>query len=148
MIGLFLQVRVGQHTKLFKILKIRTYNEIGQCSKFGGFLRKFKLDELSQLINVLKGDMSFVGPRPDIPGFADILIGEDRVVLSVKPGITGPAALRFRNEEKLLKEQINPEKYNLEVIWPEKVAINKEYIENYHIFKDVTYMIKTVFNVF
>ena len=147
-VGLFLQERVGENAKVFKILKVRKFNVNGQCSGFGKFLRKHKLDELPQLINVLKGEMSFVGPRPDIPKFTDTLKGEDRIILSVKPGITGPATLKFFNEEDLLKNKLNPEKYNREDNRQKKNAINKEYIENYHIFKDLKYMIKTVINVF
>lgn len=148
MSGFFSQDRVGLNAKLFKILKIRTLDRDGECSKFGRFLRKYKFDELPQLINVLKNDMSFVGPRPDLLGFADRLTEEDRIILTVKPGITGPATLKFLNEEELLRNKSNPEEYNREVIWPEKIAINKEYIENYHIFMDIKYMIKTVVNVF
>uniref|UniRef100_UPI0025BFCAE4 sugar transferase n=1 Tax=Aquisalimonas sp. TaxID=1872621 RepID=UPI0025BFCAE4 len=86
------------------------------------------LDELPQLINVLKGDMSFVGPRPDVPAFADTLAGEDRIILSVRPGITGPATLKYRDEETLLAEADDPEAYNSEVIYPDKVRINREYV--------------------
>jgi lipopolysaccharide/colanic/teichoic acid biosynthesis glycosyltransferase len=96
----------------------------------GEVLRKYKLDELPELWNVLKGDMSFVGPRPDVPGYADKLQGEDAIVLSLKPGITGAASLKYRNEEELLALQDNPQDYNDYIIFPDKVRINKEYI--YH----------------
>ena len=111
---------------------------------FGRFWRKTKLDELPQLINIVKGDMSFVGPRPDVPGFADKLSGDDLVVLSIRPGITGPATIKYRNEEDLLAAQNNPEKFNQEVIFPDKVKINKDYVENYHFFKDLYYIYKTI----
>ena len=110
---------------------------------FGKFLRKFSLDELPQLISIFKGDMSFVGPRPDVPGFADQLTGEDRIILTIKPGITGPASIYFKNEEELLQKQDNPESYNQNVIWPKKIEINKEYIYNYSLLRDIGYIIKT-----
>jgi lipopolysaccharide/colanic/teichoic acid biosynthesis glycosyltransferase len=147
-VGVFFQNRVGEKGKIFKIFKIKTINNKGDCSKFGNAFRKSKLDELPQLINVLRGDMSFVGPRPDIPGFADKLIGVDKVILSVKPGITGPASLKFRNEGEILKNQRNPEKYNREVIWPEKILINKRYVNNYHFFEDLKFLLKTIFHVY
>jgi lipopolysaccharide/colanic/teichoic acid biosynthesis glycosyltransferase len=90
--------------------------------------------------------MSFVGPRPDVPGFADKLQGKDRLILSIRPGITGLASLAFRNEEELLAQQQNPEQYNLEVIWPEKVRINKEYIRNYSLWLDIKIIWKTLFS--
>lgn len=151
--GLFTQVRVGKNGKLFKIYKIRSMVGIQENSvtttshritKFGGFLRQYKLDELPQLINILKGEMSFVGPRPDIIGYADELVGEDRIILSVKPGITGPAQLKYRNEEELLSLQSNPIWYNDNVIWPDKVLINKDYVNNWSFKKDLYYIFKTI----
>ncbi|MEO1923881.1 MAG: sugar transferase, partial [Nautiliaceae bacterium] len=152
--GFFLQKRVGQNGKLFTIIKIKTmYPNKGstvttandnRITKSGRFFRKYKIDELPQLINVLKGDMSFVGPRPDVPGYADRLEGDDRIILSVKPGITGPATLKYKNEEEILAEVDDPVKYNNEVIWPDKVKINKEYIKNWSLKKDIEYIIKTV----
>ncbi len=152
--GFFLQKRVGQNGKLFTIIKIKTmYPNKGstvttandnRITNSGRFFRKYKIDELPQLINVLKGDMSFVGPRPDVPGYADKLKGEDRIILSVKPGITGPATLKYKNEEQILAEVDDPVKYNNEVIWPDKVKINKEYIKNWSLKKDIEYIIKTV----
>lgn len=143
--GIFKQKRIGENASFFLIFKIKTITSKGKITHFGKFLRKTKLDELPQLYNILKADMSFVGPRPDIPGYADKLIGEDRIILSVKPGITGPASIYFRNEEELLKKQKNPKKYNDEVIWPKKVIMNKEYVKKYSFFRDITYLIKTVF---
>jgi len=119
-------------------------NNNPNITSFGRFLRKTKLDELPQLWNVLIGNMSLVGPRPDVPGFADQLKGEDRIILSIRPGITGPASLAFKNEEGLLAQQENPEQYNREIIWPEKVAINKAYIENYSFWLDLKILWKTV----
>jgi len=88
------------------------------------FLRKYKLDEIPQLWNVLIGNMSFVGPRPDVPGYADRLQGDDRRILELYPGITGPATLKFRDEENLLAQVPDPQRYNDEVIFPEKVRLN------------------------
>ena len=166
--GLFIQItsgspvfykqeRVGLGGRIFMLLKFRTMiadaDKIGtsvttkndpRITPVGRFLRRFKLDELPQLINVLKGDMSFVGPRPDVPGFADKLQGEDKIILNVRPGITGPATLKYRNEEELLAKQADPDKYNAEVIYPDKVRLNREYVKNYSFWKDMGYIIKTV----
>ena len=153
--GLFTQKRVGKHANLFSMFKIRTMTvsknkstvttlKDPRITPFGSLLRKYKLDELPQLVNVLIGNMSFVGPRPDVIGFADELKGEDQIILSIKPGITGPASVYFKNEESLLAQQENPEVYNRNVIWPKKVEINKEYIKNYSIFNDMKYIIKTI----
>lgn len=154
--GFFIQNRVGQHGKLFKVIKLQTMkssnkitttvtsSEDPRITKIGSLLRKTKIDELPQLINVLKGDMSFVGPRPDVPGFADELEGEDRVVLTIKPGITGPATIFYKNEEELLANQADPESYNRTVIFPIKVKMNKEYIKQYTLKKDFEYIIKTI----
>ncbi|PSG90256.1 sugar transferase [Aurantibacter aestuarii] len=157
--GLFEQKRVGYKGKLFKIHKIRTMKRSDNRStitlykdkritKFGLFLRNYKLDELPQIFNILKGDMSFVGPRPDVQGYADKLEGEDRIVLDVKPGITGPAQLYFKNESKILSNQINPELYNKTIIWPKKVSINKAYIKNYTLLADFKYIYKTIFGLY
>ena len=155
--GLFSQDRVGQHGQFFKIYKIRTmkdhfYDDFislkddVRITTFGSTLRKYKLDELPQLFNVFFGRMSLVGPRPDVKGYADELTGEDRIILSVKPGITGPATIKFRNEDILLSLQPDPKTYNDEVIWKEKVRINKEYISNWTLLGDINYLFKTIFN--
>ena len=107
-------------------------------------MRRLKLDEFPQLFNVLAGQMSFVGPRPDLPGCADLLEGDDRIILSVRPGITGPATLRFRNEESVLAAQPDPEAYNRLVVYPEKVRLNRAYIENYSLLTDIRYLWMTV----
>ncbi|NVK51718.1 MAG: sugar transferase [Flavobacteriaceae bacterium] len=149
--GFFKQKRVGQYGKLFTIYKIETIHpkeaikENPKISKFGQWLRNAKIDEFPQLWNILEGTMSFVGSRADLPGFADKLEGEAKIILSVKPGITGPATLHFRNEENILKAQKNPEAYNREVIWPQKVAINIQYVKEYCFTKDIYYLIKTFF---
>ena len=125
------------------ITTVTTSND-SRITNLGKFFRKKKIDELPQLINVLLGQMSFVGPRPDVPGFADRLKGKDKIILSVRPGITGPAQLAYKNEEEILAKQDDIIKYNNEVIWPDKVAINMKYIENYSFFKDIYYIWKTV----
>src|SRR5690606_14213086 len=148
--GMFSQIRVGQHGGLFRIYKIRTLrngpHRLGHLEKsatrLGVFLRQTKLDELPQLFNVLKGDMSFVGPRPDVVGFADRLEGEDRITLKVKPGITGPATLKYKDEELVLARQKDPERYNRTIIWPDKVEINKNYVQTYSFSLDLTCILK------
>jgi lipopolysaccharide/colanic/teichoic acid biosynthesis glycosyltransferase len=152
--GLFSQVRVGQHGKLFKIYKIRTLRDeqhkLGCLNKsatvLGKYLRKTKIDELPQLYNVLVGDMSFVGPRPDVEGFADRLEGEDRIILMVKPGVTGEATLKYKNEELILQLQKEPEYYNRKIIWVDKVKINKNYVLNYSFYLDLKLILKSIFN--
>lgn len=152
---LFRQKRVGQYGRLFTMVKFRTMtmghsgssvSVAGEAriTPVGAFLRKYKLDELPELWNVLKGDMSFVGPRPDVPGYADKLEGVDRDILLLKPGITGPATLKYRNEEELLAQQKDPQKYNDEVIFPDKVRINLEYLKNHSLWGDIKLIIRTV----
>ncbi len=144
--GLFLQKRVGQYGKLFTIYKFKTVHpKTRKISGIGRFLRKSKLDELPQLINVLKGEMTFVGPRPDIPGYYDQLQGEDRKVLNLKPGITSEASIKYRNEEQLLANQSNPLKYNDEVLFPDKVKMNLEYYYHQSLATDIKIIIKTIF---
>ncbi len=152
--GMFSQIRVGENGKLFKIYKIKTMKDKkgttittandDRITKSGKFFRKYKIDELPQLLNILMGDMSFVGPRPDVEGYADKLEEEDRIILSVKPGITGPASLKYKKEEEILAGVENPKEYNDKVIWPDKVKINKEYIKNWSLKKDIEYIIKTI----
>jgi len=116
----------------------------GDISSFSRFLRKFKLDELPQLFNILKGDMSVVGPRPDIPGYYDKLVGNDRLLLKLKPGLTGYASINFFNEEYLLNTVENPEEYNDKVIFPKKVELNLWYLENISFLLDLKIIFKTV----
>ncbi len=152
---LFRQQRVGQYGKVFTMVKFRTMTVTrhgssisvageSRITPLGAFLRKYKLDELPELWNILKGDMSFVGPRPDVPGYADKLIGKDRDILQLKPGITGPATLKYRNEEELLAQQTNPQQYNDEVIFPDKVKINLEYLHHHSFWGDIRIIIKTI----
>lgn len=152
--GLFVQERIGEGGKHFLIYKIRTMYpdqkgstittaKDARITKSGKIFRRYKIDELPQLFNILKGDMSFVGPRPDVPGYADRLEGEDRIILSIKPGITGPASIKYKNEEEILAKVENPKEYNDKVIWPDKVRINKKYIKNWSLKKDISYILKT-----
>ena len=118
--------------------------EQSRITPLGEKLRRYKLDELPELWNVLKGDMSFVGPRPDVPGYADQLKGEERDILKLKPGITGPASLKYRNEEELLASVDNPIQYNDEVIFPDKVRLNLYYLKHYSFIKDIQMIVCTV----
>ena len=153
---IFKQRRVGRYGKLFTMYKFRsmTVGHAGssvsvageaRITPLGAKLRKYKLDELPELWNVLIGDMSLVGPRPDVPGYADKLTGEDREILKLRPGITGPASLKYRNEEELLATVADPQKYNDEVIFPDKVGINLDYLHNWSFAKDLSYILQTVF---
>ena len=152
---IFRQRRVGRNGRLFTMYKFRSMT-VGhggssvsvagesRITPLGAQLRHYKLDELPELWNVLIGDMSFVGPRPDVPGYADALKGEDREVLQLRPGITGPASLKYRDEEELLAKQSNPQRYNDEVIFPDKVRINRYYLHHYSFLKDIQMIFCTV----
>lgn len=152
---LFKQKRVGKEGKLFTMVKFRSMSVAhggssvsvageSRITPLGAKLRKYKLDELPELWNVFIGDMSFVGPRPDVPGYADKLVGEDRVILKLRPGITGPASLKYRDEETLLATVEDPIRYNDEVIFPDKVRMNKEYYYNWSFWLDIRYIVRTV----
>ena len=152
---IFKQKRVGQYGRLFTVYKFRTMSADhagssvsvageSRITPLGAKLRRYKIDELLELWNVLKGDMSFVGPRPDVPGYADKLQGDDREILKLKPGITGPASLKYRNEEELLAQVANPQEYNDNVIYPDKVRINRYYLHHYSFLKDIQMIICTV----
>lgn len=153
--AIFTQKRVGHYGKQFTMYKFRsmTVGHSGssvsvagesRITPLGAKLRRYKLDELPELWNVLKGDMSFVGPRPDVPGYADKLEGKDRDILLLRPGITGPASLKYRNEEELLAQVENPKEYNDQVIYPDKIRINLYYLNNYSFVKDIQMIICTV----
>ena len=157
--GFFLQKRVGKNGQIFTLVKIKTMKPVlginthvtqkkdARITISGGFFRKTKIDELPQLWNVLIGQMSFVGPRPDVKGYADKLQGKDKMILSVRPGITGPASLKYKNEEILLAKQANPEQYNNEVIWPDKVKINVNYVKNWSFSQDLLYIYQTIISI-
>jgi len=154
--GFFTQRRVGKDGRIFTLVKVKTMRPVKnvnttvtrsddpRITPLGRFFRRTKMDELPQLWNVLVGDMSFVGPRPDVPGFADRLEGEERMMLSIRPGITGPATLKYCNEEELLAAAEDPETHNREVIWPDKVRINLEYIRNWSLRADLVHIWRTI----
>jgi lipopolysaccharide/colanic/teichoic acid biosynthesis glycosyltransferase len=152
---IFKQQRIGINGQPFTIFKFRsmildhhgsTISIKGEqrITPLGAFLRKYKLDELPELWNVVKGDMSLVGPRPDMPYFANLLVGEEKLILKLRPGITGPASLKYANEEELLTGVSDPAKYNDEVIWPDKVRINLDYYHNRSFLGDIQIILKTL----
>lgn len=154
---LFLQKRVGRYGKEFDIYKFRTMvsdaERLGKqitvgndnrITKVGAFLRKYKIDELPQLFNVLKGDMSLVGPRPEVPKYVKLYSDEQKKVLNVRPGITDMASLRYKDENEILGKVDNPEEYYINVIMKDKLKLNLEYIEKSNIFFDLYLIIKTV----
>ena len=157
--GVFSQERVGRDGETFRVHKVRSMRRLDgvtttvtagtdpRITRVGGWLRRLKVDELPQLVNVVLGEMSIVGPRPDVAGWADLLEGQDRVVLSVRPGITGPASVAFRHEEDMLDAEEDPEVYNREVIWPEKVRLNRRYVESWSLREDVRWIVATVTSV-
>ena len=155
----FLQKRIGRDAKEFNIIKFRTMkknnenititiSDDNRITRIGKYLRKTKIDELPEILNVLFGQMSFVGPRPDVKGYADKLKGANRKILALRPGITGPASLKYYNEEYILSQKSNPKKYNDEVIFPDKVKINMDYFHNRSFFLDLKIIFATIFRVF
>lgn len=144
--GLFFQKRVGQNGKLFTIYKLKTMQtKTGTVSSVGAFFRRYKIDEFPQFLNVLKGEMSIVGPRPDIQGYYDKLEGENRKVLDLKPGITSEASLKYYNEEEILAQQQDALHYNDTVIFQDKVRMNLEYYYHQNLLLDIKIIIKTIF---
>lgn len=150
------QVRVGRHNKDFRIFKFRSMrvgSDKGSLVTIGGhdpritrsgyFIRKFKFDELPQLINVFIGDMSLVGPRPEVRHYVDYWTPEQMHVLDVRPGITDPASIKFRNENELMAQAENPEKYYIEVIMQEKLKLYLEYVNHHSFFGDIGLIFKT-----
>lgn len=156
--GFFVQMRVGRGGRLFPVIKIKTMRPIAnltttvttaddpRITRSGAFFRKTKIDELPQLINVLLGQMSLVGPRPDVSGYMDRLSGEDAEILALRPGITGPATLKYKDEETILAAQPDPKRYNDEIIWPDKVRINRRYIREWSFMGDIGYIWRTIFS--
>lgn len=154
--GVFVQSRVGQFGKLIKTRKIRTMGKVdgvettvtvigdSRITAIGEQMRRYKLDELPQLWNVFVGDMSFVGPRPDVPGYADSLKGVDREILQLKPGITGPATIKYRNEEELLGGVTDASTFNDTVLYPDKVKINLNYMQQWSLLGDLKYILMTL----
>ncbi|MBH69846.1 MAG: sugar transferase [Flavobacteriales bacterium] len=156
----FIQDRIGLKGSVFKIIKFRTmindHNSLNVVSikndsritVVGKILRKYKLDEIPELINVLFGSMSLVGPRPDVPGYVDLLKGENRKILTLKPGITGPASLKYFNEEEILSSKKNPKDYNDKIIFPDKVKINLDYYYKNNIWIDIKIIFATILKFF
>lgn len=153
--GIYRQTRIGRHGEAFTLFKIRSMtvsDETGtitaaddlRITALGAQLRRFKLDELPQLWNVVAGRMSMVGPRPDVPGYADRLEGDDREVLSLRPGITGPASLVFRDEERLLADAADAKALNDTTLWPEKVSINLAYARHATLLDDIQLVVMTL----
>ena len=156
----FVQKRIGKNGKAFQMIKFRSMAVMQssdstisikgdvRITKTGAFLRKYKLDELPELFNVLRGDMSIVGARPDVSGYADKLEGEDVLILELRPGITGPASLKYANEEDILALQEDPVKYNDEIIYPDKVKLNLDYYYNNNLWIDIKIIFATIFRTF
>ena len=156
----FIQERIGLKGSIFKIIKFRTmindHNSLNvdsikndsRITVVGKILRKYKLDEIPELINVLFGSMSLVGPRPDVPGYVDLLKGENRKILTLKPGITGPASLKYFNEEEILSSKKNPKDYNDKIIFPDKVKINLDYYYKNNIWIDIKIIFATILKFF
>ncbi|ALK96691.1 sugar transferase [Massilia sp. WF1] len=154
--GFFIQRRIGRHGRTIHVCKIKTMypadgkrspiasRNLASITRSGRIFRKYKLDELPQLFNVLIGSMSIVGPRPDVPGYADRLQGKDKVILQLRPGITGPASIKYKDEESILAAVDDPESYNDRIIWPDKVRINREYFVHYSLLRDVKYIVHTI----
>jgi lipopolysaccharide/colanic/teichoic acid biosynthesis glycosyltransferase len=154
--GFFRQARIGRDGRRFQVVKIRSMRAVAgvdttvtasndvRITALGGLLRRSKLDELPQLWNVLLGHMSFVGPRPDVPGYADRLQGSDARLLELRPGITGIASVVFRDEEALLMQHDDPVKYNDTVLWPAKVQMNLRYMDAYRLGLDVRIVLATL----
>ena len=155
----YLQERVGRNGLLFKIIKFRsmitdqnhnstitTVND-NRITTIGKIIRKLKIDELPELLNVLIGNMSFVGPRPDVPGYADLLLEEDRLILNLKPGITSLASLKYVNEEEILSRVEDPIRYNKEIIFPDKVKLNLNYYYNHNIWIDIKVIFATILHI-
>lgn len=157
---IFKQVRVGKNEKIFEIYKFRTMvtdaERLGKqitvghdprITRVGYFLRKFKLDELPQLLNVLKGDMSFVGPRPEVPRYTQLYNEEQKKVLTVRPGITDYASIKYRNENEILAKSEDPEKTYIEVIMPDKLKLNLKYIEEQSLWLDIKIIFMTLYKI-
>lgn len=152
------QIRVGKNNKDFKLYKFRSMrvnsdkqglltvgSKDSRITTAGYFIRKYKIDELPQLFNVLKGDMSFVGPRPEVRRYVDLYSEEQMKVLKVAPGITDPASIKYRNENDILSSQSNPEEYYIQHIMPDKLKINIDYINTQTFIKDIKIIFQTIF---
>ncbi len=152
------QVRVGKNNKDFRIFKFRSMyvdadkkglltvrGKDNRITPIGYYIRKYKIDELAQLINVFIGDMSLVGPRPEVRKYVDMYNSKQMHVLDVRPGITDPASIKYKNENDILAKQENPEQYYIDVIMPEKLDINLSYLAKRNFFSDIRMIFKTIF---
>ena len=157
---LFIQGRVGKNNKDFNIFKFRTMrvlsdkkglltlgNNDSRITKMGYVLRRYKIDEFPQLINILKGDMSFVGPRPELRYYVNFYNDDDMKIFEVRPGITGLASLKYRNEVELLKAAKDPEAFFIKTIIPDKLKYNKAYISKQNFFFDLKLILLTIVKV-
>lgn len=157
--GIFRQTRIGRHGRPFTIWKLRTMRGVPRggvgaagvtvagdprITPLGALFRRLRLDEVPQLAHVVLGQMSLVGPRPDVPGFADTLEGRERALLQLRPGLTGPATLRYRNEAALLAQADDPVVWNREVLWPDKVRLNMAYLEQWRLRLDLHLLWRTM----
>lgn len=144
--GFFFQTRIGRYGKPFTLIKLQSIHpQKRTISAWGRFLRKSKWDEVPQLYNILKGEMSFVGPRPDVPGYYDCLEGEARKLLELKPGLTSEASIKYAREEELLSQQKDPLTYNDSVIYPDKIKMNLDYYYKRSFWGDIRILLKTIF---
>lgn len=154
----FSQERIGKDFKPFRILKFRTMVQTKdgpfitaandqRITRIGKYLRRYKIDELPQLFNVLKGDMSLVGPRPEIKRYVDLFESEYRTILKVRPGITDPASIRYSNEEIILSQSPDYEGLYIKKILPEKINLSIEYIKNHNMIIDIMIILKTIFKI-
>lgn len=154
----YVQTRVGRYGRDFRLYKFRSMRtgsdakglltvggKDGRITPVGYFIRKYKIDELPQLFNVLKGDMSLVGPRPEVRKYVALYNSEQMRVLSARPGITDPASIKYINENNLLAQAGDPERFYVEKIMPDKLKINLEYMDNRSFFKDLSVIFRTVF---
>jgi len=157
----YIQKRVGKNNVDFKLIKFRTMkvdsdknglltigNRDNRITKIGYYLRKYKLDELPQLVNILKGDMSFVGPRPEVRKYVELYNNEQMKVLSVKPGLTDYSSIEYINENEILKQSNNPERTYIEEIMQKKLDLNLSYIKNKSISTDLKIIFKTLYKIF
>ena len=155
------QTRVGRYGRDFRIFKFRSMRvgsdkgrqiTVGEkdprITRFGYFIRRYKIDELPQLINVFLGDMSIVGPRPEVRKYVDLYSEEQRKVFQVRPGITDLASIKYRNENELLSQVDDPDTYYIDVIMPDKLAINLEYIHHQSFMGDIKIIFNTLFKIF
>ena len=152
---LFKQQRIGRYARPFVIYKFRTMrinnskisvtlSSDNRITPLGQFLRRTKLDELPQLINILKGEMSFVGPRPDVPGYYDTLKGDDQIIWQLRPGLTGLDSMCYPNEQAILDKEADPEQFYDQLLWRDKVSLNKWYAEHHHLWMDIKIVVNTI----